>query len=225
MVVQAQLAGLEALAAAARAAAADPAAAGDAYAAAALQACSADAVTVRTLEGDQLVAHAVAAVSPAVAAHLAGSREPVARLDDPEAPPSGQFAHAATLRVPIASAGELLGALEIVRSTPPFDDEERLLAQAVADGLALAFRARAAAAAAGSHADAALVLAGEALAAGVDEERASLQVARLAADAAGAAAAFLWQGREEPALAGSFGDSPVAEAAALSAARVALHAR
>jgi serine phosphatase RsbU (regulator of sigma subunit) len=225
MVVQAQSAGLEALGAAARAAAADPAAAADVYAGAALRACAADAVIVRSLEDQQLVAHAVAAVSPAVAAHLAGSREPVSQLDDPEAPSAGQLAHAATLRIPVESSGELVGALEIVRSAPPFDDEERLLAQMAADGLALAFRARRADEAAGSRADVALVLAGEALAAGVEEERAPQQVVRLAAEASGAGAALLWQGANEPSLAGSFGESPIAEAAALSAARVALEAR
>src|SRR5438105_14069471 len=119
MVVQAPGAALEALAGAAHAAARDPAVAADAYAEATLQACAADAVTVRTLDGAQLVAHAVAAVSPSVAAHLSGSHVPVEQLDDPDGPSPAPFSRAATLRIPIESAGELFGALEVVRSVPP----------------------------------------------------------------------------------------------------------
>src|SRR6266508_2483180 len=70
-----------------------------------------------------------------------------------------------------------------------------------------------------------LVLAGEALAAGVDEERAPAEIARLAAEASEALAALVWQGRDDLLLTGSYGESPVAEAAALSAARVALDSR
>ena len=77
-----------------------------------------------------------------------------------------------------------------------------------------------------SAAERALVLAGEALAAGADNEHVAEHVARLAADAAGARAVVLWRADGgEPELAASFGESPAAESAALSAARIALDSR
>jgi len=231
MVVQAAgervhaLAALQALADAARAAAGDPGAALDAYADALARACGADAAIVRTIDGASLVARAVAASSPAIAAQLEGSRIPAEQLDDPEAPPAPPFAHAATLRIPVEIDGALAGAVEIMRSGPPFDDEERLLAQVIAHGVTLALRAREAARRGSARSDDPLVLAGEALAAGVDEERAPAEIARLAAEASEALAALVWQGRDDLLLTGSYGESPVAEAAALSAARVALDSR
>src|SRR6266508_2890199 len=189
MVVQAAgervhaLAALQALADAARAAAGDPGAALDAYADALARACGADAAIVRTIDGASLVARAVAASSPAIAAQLEGSRIPAEQLDDPEAPPAPPFAHAATLRIPVEIDGALAGAVEIMRSGPPFDDEERLLAQVIAHGVTLALRAREAARRGSARSDDPLVLAGEALAAGVDEERApALSAARVALD-------------------------------------------
>ena len=69
----------------------------------------------------------------------------------------------------------------------------------------------------------ALVLVGEALAAGADEAQTNAQVARLAAEAAGAEAAFLWRTSEgDLILAAAHGTSDAAEAAVLSAARIAL---
>src|SRR6266508_2483179 len=116
MVVQAAgervhaLAALQALADAARAAAGDPGAALDAYADALARACGADAAIVRTIDGASLVARAVAASSPAIAAQLEGSRIPAEQLDDPEAPPAPPFAHAATLRIPVEIDGARGGA-------------------------------------------------------------------------------------------------------------------
>src|SRR5262249_3376444 len=69
----------------------------------------------------------------------------------------------------------------------------------------------------------ALVLAGEGLAAAADDEGTHARVVRLAVEAAGADAALLWRVEGDgPVLASSFGESPAAESAALSAARIVL---
>ena len=70
------------------------------------------------------------------------------------------------------------------------------------------------------------MLAGEALAAGSDDARSAEHVAHVAAEAAGARAALLWRADgDEPRLAAAIGDSPAAESAAVSAARIALDSR
>jgi sigma-B regulation protein RsbU (phosphoserine phosphatase) len=194
----------------------------DAFAAVTVEICSADAAVVLLAEpeGTGLTAHAVHATSPSLAAELAGSRVEAgeetrsSRLD---------FAFSA----PIALDGERAGSLDVLRDSAPFSEGERLLAQLAAGELALVLRAlEARPAETESAVERALVLAGEAFAAGSDHERGPEHIARLAADAAGAQAAVLWQaeaGELKPAA--SFGDSPAAESAALSAARVALESR
>jgi serine phosphatase RsbU (regulator of sigma subunit) len=193
----------------------------EAFAAVTVEICSADAAVVRLVEpeGTGLTAHAVHATSPALAAELAGSRvkageETTSRLE---------FAFSA----PIELDGELAGALDVLRDSSPFSAGEGLLAQLAAGALALVLRALGPGPAVTESAvERALVLAGEALAAGSDHERAAEHVARLAADAAGAQAVVVWRADDgEPNLAASFGDSPTAESAALSAARVALDSR
>jgi serine phosphatase RsbU (regulator of sigma subunit) len=193
----------------------------EAFAAVTVEICTADAAVVRLAEpgGTGLTAHAVHATSPSLAAELAGSRvkageETTSRLD---------FAFS----VPIELDGELAGSLDVLRDSSPFSDGERLLAQLAAGALALVLRALGAGPAVTESAvERALVLAGEALAAGSDHERGAEHVARLAADAAGAQAVIVWRADDgEPNLAASFGDSPAAESAALSAARVALDSR
>ena len=184
--------------------------------------CAAEAAVVRLVDrdGTGLTAHAVHATSPSLAAELAGSRVEV-----------GQDVSSSRLEfafsAPIELDGELAGSLEVLRETSPFSEGERLLAQLAAGGLALVLRALASRPAENESAvERALVLAGEALAAGTDHERGAQHVARLAADAAEAQAAVLWQtDHGEPTLAASFGESPAAESAALSAARVALDSR
>jgi serine phosphatase RsbU (regulator of sigma subunit) len=193
----------------------------EAFAAVTVEICSADAAVVRLAEPDGagLTAYAVHATSPSLAAELAGSRvkageETTSRLE---------FAFSA----PIELDGELAGSLDVLRDSSPFSDGERLLAQLAAGALALVLRALGTGPAVTESAvERALVLAGEALAAGSDPERGAEHVARLAADAAGAQAVTVWRADDgEPNLAASFGDSPAAESAALSAARVALDSR
>src|SRR6185436_1260409 len=125
---------------------------------------------------------------------------------------------------PIELDGEPVGSLDVLRDGSPFSEGERLLAQLAAGELALVLRVlRPRPADTDSAAERALVLAGEALAAGADNEHVAEHIARLAADAAGACAVILWRSRAgEPELAASFGESPAAESAALSAARIAL---
>ena len=194
----------------------------DAFAAVTVEICGADAAVVLLAEpeGTGLTAHAVHATSPSLAAELAGSRVEAgeetrsSRLD---------FAFSA----PIELDGELAGSLDVLRDSAPFSEGERLLAQLAAGELALVLRALGPRPAETESAvERALVLAGEAFAAGSDHGRGPEHVARLAADAAGAQAAVLWQAEDgELKPAASFGDSPAAEPAALSAARVALDSR
>jgi serine phosphatase RsbU (regulator of sigma subunit)/uncharacterized protein YigA (DUF484 family) len=190
----------------------------EAFATVTVEVCGADAAVVRLIEpgGAELTARAVQAISPSLAAELAGSRVgvgdrgKVSRLE---------FWYGA----PIEFGGELLGSLEVLRDSSAFSESERLLAQLAAGALALVLRTLGARAADTESAAArALVLAGEALAAGSDDERAAA-VARLAADAAEARAVLLWRAEDgEPRLEASFGDSPAAKSATLSAARIAL---
>src|SRR5258708_17024719 len=173
---------LQALAEAGRATADAPDSGLDAYARAALEACAAEAAVVRLLEGDLLVAHVVHATSPALGAQLEGSRIQAGRRDE-----------AGTLRVPIEADGVVLGSLEVVRRGSPFSDSERLLAQLAADALALVLRARASGHARSGSGESTLALAGEALAAGADEQRTQEQVVLLAAEASDAQAVMLWR--------------------------------
>ncbi len=194
----------------------------ESFAALAVRICGADAAVVRLTDPDgvELTARAVHAVSPSLAAELAGSRVVAGDLRK-----SSTLAF--ELSTPIESGGQVLGSLDVLRDGTPFSEGERLLAQIAAGELALALRAAGAhTAGAETAADRSLVLAGEALAARADDEHAAVHVARLAAEAAGARAAVVWRADNgEPTLAASFGDSPAAESAALSAARVTLDSR
>jgi serine phosphatase RsbU (regulator of sigma subunit) len=194
----------------------------EAFAAVTVEICGAEAAVVRLAEPDGagLTAHAVHATSPALAAELAGSR---VVADEASASSRLEFAFTA----PIELDGEVAGSLDVLRDSSPFSEGEQLLAQLAAGELGLVLRAlRPRPADTESAAERALVLAGEALAAGSDAEHAAEHVARLAADAAGAQAVVLWRADDgKPKLAASFGDSPAAESAALSAARIALDSR
>jgi serine phosphatase RsbU (regulator of sigma subunit) len=202
----------------------------EAFARAAVAACGADAGVVRLLDadGDGLTARAVHATSPALAAQLEGSRSTVSELDGSAAPSLARalhLDHAILCRLEVR--GALLGSLEVFRAGIPFVETEQLLAQVAADQLALALRGLApmSSGRSGAPIDHALVLAGEALAAGADEARTTAQVARLAAEAAAAEASLLWRlVGPDLELAASYGESRAAESAALSAARVALDA-
>src|SRR3954454_979335 len=77
-------------------------------------ACTADAAIVRVLDGDALVARAISASSPSLAALLEGSRTPISALDEDD------------LHLPVRAAEDLLGSLELRRGAP-FSAQERLL--------------------------------------------------------------------------------------------------
>jgi GAF domain-containing protein len=194
----------------------------EAFATVTFEVCGADAAVVRLVEPGttELTARAVHAVSPSLAAELAGSR--VAAGDEGRSSRL-EFSYSA----PIESDGELVGSLDVLRASFTFSEIEQLLARLAANALALVLRTLDAGAAdTESAVERALVLAGEALAGGSDDEGTAAHVARLAADAAEAKAVLLWRAEDgEPRLEASFGDSPAAESAAVSAARLALDSR
>src|ERR671934_2225357 len=192
-------------------------------AAAAASATGAEVVVARVLDAEarQLKAHAVWAISPAVAAELEGSRFaaeelPAAEVDEVARLPravrlAAERARAgAVLQVPIVLDGAALASLELMRPRARFSADERVLARLFAHQIGLAIRTFGASGAAGERdgANGALELAGEALAAGSDELRTAEQVTRLATEATGALGALLWRAAEDDAgleLLGSFG--------------------
>jgi GAF domain-containing protein len=184
--------------------------------------CAADAVVIRLADADGsgFTARAVHARSPALAAELAGSHVPA---EDATRPLRLGYA----LSAPIEVDGHTAGSLEVLRERQAFTETEQVLAELAAAQLALVLRVDGRAAGAGhAWAERALVLAGEALAAGSDDARSAEHVAHVAAEAAGARAALLWRADgDEPRLAAAIGDSPAAESAAVSAARITLDSR
>ena len=192
------------------------------FAALAVDVCGADAAVIRLADevDGGFTARAVHATSPAVAAELAGSHIP-----SPEADRPSRLGFA--LSAPVELDGKIVGSVEVLRERGAFSDAERVLAELTAAQLAVVLRAdRRDPAGDDAQAARSLLLAGEALAAGADEADAAEHVARVAADAAGAQAALLWRVEaDEPRLAASVGDSPVAESAAVSLARIALDSR
>jgi serine phosphatase RsbU (regulator of sigma subunit) len=175
------------------------------------RAAGADAVVARATDesGRDLNALGVATRSPALSAELEGSRLPVADVppaeeSDRERLPDAVRRAAERIRAdhaalfPVHVDGALRGTLELLRSGPPFSDQEIRLARVGAAQASLAIRAFGGNGA-GAHARdprAILGVAGEALAAGADESRTAEQLTRIAAEATGAVAALLW--RTEP---------------------------
>ncbi|MBD0338468.1 MAG: SpoIIE family protein phosphatase [Thermoleophilia bacterium] len=173
---------------------------------AAAQAASAPVAVVRELEGgSSLRARAVVTDSAALAAELEGTRlgrdEVDGETDEGGRLPAAVVAAAAkagataVLLVPAVAGGELVGTLELMRARDAFGDEERLLARLAADHAASAIRTFGPSAGNGSTpaaAEQALELAGEALVAAGDEAATETEIARVAYQAAGAAASLLW---------------------------------
>jgi len=193
---------------------------------AAARATRADVAIARVLEprDDALRARAVWATSAAVAAELEGSRFPDSELpreesDDAAALPAAvrrageRVGAQASVQVPIRLDDRPLASLELHRSRRPFTAEERIVARLAAYQIGLAVRALGTAAPGqnGASGDGVLEVAGEALAAGVDEARLADEVTRLAANATDAIAALLWRAEaaERPILVSAAG---VAEA-------------
>jgi serine phosphatase RsbU (regulator of sigma subunit) len=204
-----------------------------ALAVAAGEATGSDLVVIRTLAADRqrLVARAVRADSPALAAELEGSRleldgldveeiESTAARSDPLVPAATR--HAATLARaeivgihPVRVGHRIVAALELFRTAPqPFEERERMLGRLAAAHIGIAVRLEGASRMEGQgNSPVPLELLGEALVAGADESETAEQVVRLATMATGAVGAAVW--RVEPDLAPSFlarhgfnGDTP-----------------
>jgi serine phosphatase RsbU (regulator of sigma subunit) len=222
---------LAALVRAATAAAASPSVseALQALAEAAQTVSGAEIALVRALEDGAERLEAVAVAAPqALAVELHGTVLPAAELpevpvDDLAAAPAAvrrlaEHAGATRLLLVPARADGYAVSVELFRAGEPFGAEQRLAAELCAAQAALVLRAFAGGGDASSLARPALELAGEALAVALQEEDAAVEVVRLAAGVAGAAAAVLWESHEEGlAFAASWGVEPAAD---LTAARV-----
>jgi serine phosphatase RsbU (regulator of sigma subunit) len=220
------------------------AAAMEALANAAARATSAEVVVVRVVDdaGAQLSACAVSSASAAVAAELEGSRFDVAelpteeereldRMPDAVRRAAARVRATAVFQIPIRVDGHALGSVELMRAGVPFDEAERRIARLAVGQATLAirtFRGDGDVVPGAGDPGRGLALAGEALAAGSDEDATAEQVTRLAADATGALAGLLWRGDEgkPPRLVASFGLSATKTALveAGDAAERALHA-
>ncbi len=182
-----------------------------------------DLVLVRTLssDGETLVARAVRADSPALAAELESSRlEPdglgAEEIDSADASSDTALpgairsaaarARAKTVAVHSVRDGDrIVATLELFRTAAePFDERDRMLGRLAAAHVGIAVRLEGDPRSEGRRNGRAvpLELLGEALVAGADEAETAEQVVRLATTATGAAGAALW--RVEPDLAPSF---------------------
>ena len=178
------------------------------------EATGAEAVVIRIAnESGMLVAHTVVARSEALRAELAGSSFPIAELPDAELASErlpatvqreARRARAAeVLLVPARAGGKPLGSLELLRTRDPFQPGEAVAARLAASQLGLvlhAFLETNGSRREGSQLARALALAGDAMAMGFDQARAASEIARIAAIAAGAEVALLWQPGEQGAV-------------------------
>jgi GAF domain-containing protein len=173
---------------------------------AAAEATGADLAVVRVAadDGVSLAARAVSPAESALAAELEGSRIPVdgapaTMVAEPSELPAATRRTAertgadAMLFVPAHAGTELVGSVELLRAGEPFSAGDRAFATLAAAQLAVAVHA-------GrrdphTHEETpggVLDLAGAALAAGADEQRAGQEIVRVAAYATRAVAAALW---------------------------------
>lgn len=172
---------------------------------AAANATGADVAVVRVAGNGMLEARSVVTRSEALAAELAGSSFPVAELpangsSEDELPAAvrraARRARATDVLLLAAGAeGKPLGSLELLRSRRAFEPGEIGAARLAASHLGLilrAFHGTNGAAQDGASFSRALILAGDALAAGLDRARAADEIARIAVRAASADAAVLW---------------------------------
>jgi serine phosphatase RsbU (regulator of sigma subunit) len=173
---------------------------------AAADATAADVAAIRVVDASgDLRLRAVAARSQALAAELEGSRFPAGELPQSEVDELADLPEAvrgaaeragaqAVLLAPVWIAERPAASLELLRDGEPFVLEQLSLARIAAAQLALVLVALGERN--GSDPDLpehALGLAGEALTAVLDTARNAEQIAFVAADAAGAAAAHLWR--------------------------------
>src|SRR5262245_23174375 len=190
-------------------------------AAAAATAVGADLVVLRVLEPDgYLRARAVHAVSQALAAELEGSGYPLTASESVEAAlagpvdrTAGRLGAESGFVVPILAGSRVTGSLELYRARRALDLDDQRVARLAAGQAALVVRAFGVPNGANGAARARgpLDLAGDALAAGLEQARTADQICRLAAEATGALAAVIWEGSRVPAL-GSFGPAPDVDA-------------
>src|SRR5689334_9734471 len=179
--------------------------AADAIVAAAAAATGAQAVVARVLDASEgrLRACSVAAASLSLAAELEGSLLPVGEVPEEESTePTSALLRVAeragtpyALVVPVRVGGAVAATLELLRSHGEFGPGDRRIVRLAASELALAVRAFAVLARAGAAPGLAeqLEVAGDALAAGADEERAAEHVVRVVVETTGARACLLWR--------------------------------
>ena len=205
MVVEAERLPVESLARAAAevAAATDLRAALSAIARAAVAATRADLAVVRTADVDgALVARAQAPEGSALAAEVVGTRTdrpPVApdEIPEPTLRAARRAGAAGVVAVPVRAAGRVVGSVELVRIAQDFDAVELATADLIAAQVALAVRTIASDPGAGGVRAKWLELAGDALAAGSDAQRAAQQTVRLAVETTGASGGALWRVGEQ----------------------------
>jgi serine phosphatase RsbU (regulator of sigma subunit) len=181
----------------------------------------ADVALVRIpVEGGAEFEAAAVAGPAALAAELAGTRVSVAELpasalDDLDRAPAAtrraaELAGASELFLVLA--GEASVSLELLRADEPFSTDERFAADLCAAQGLLVLRAFGAGNPAESLARPALELAGEALAAALDEGDQAGEIVRLAAAVSGATAAVLWEQRGTQLVAVAAHGVPLSEA-------------
>src|SRR5262245_21524520 len=201
MVVEAERLPVESLARAAAevAASSDLRTALGAIARAAADATRADLAVVRVLDADGLfVARAQAPDGSALAAEVAGTRtsgDSVALgiVAGPTLRVARQVRAVGVVAVPARVAGRVVGSLELVRVTGEFEGEALAAADLAASQVALAIRTIAPDSSSTGVRAKWLELAGEALAAGSDAQRAAQQAVRLAVESTGASGGALWR--------------------------------
>ena len=169
---------------------------------AAAEACGADLAVVRVLDGaGDLAARAVAPQSSSLGAEVAGTRVAcdvlaAGTVSEPLQRAAARVHAAGTIALVARGAGDrVLGSLELIRVSEPFDDGELALAELATSQLALAIRmfgpeTRSDLAGRGGTW---LELAGDALAAGGDTGRIAQQTVRAAVEATGAQGGTLWR--------------------------------
>ena len=195
---------------------------------AAADALGAELVVVRVLEPDGFLrVRALTTVSQALAAQLEGSRCPlsadgegdgVAAALAPAVHRTAALLGAESgLVVPVLVAARPVGSLELYRSREPLGTGDEQVARLAASQAALAVRAFGVPSPGTNGAAPAglLDLAGDALAAGLEQGRTADQIARLAAEATGALAATVWDADADSVLGGYGNDAgqPEREAA------------
>ena len=179
---------------------------------AAAGAAGAELVVVRVLDADGFLrARAVTASSQALAAELEGSRYPLEGDEVADALAEAVDKTAARLGaetglvVPVLAGARAIGSVEVYRARAPLGSRGEHVARLAAAQATLVVRAFGTPAALTNGAAAPLGpldLAGDALAAGLEQAGTYDQIARLAAEATGALAATLWDAEGLTALSG-----------------------